>query len=132
MPFTDATANVARRELLAQLEPLGVPRACVEDAVTILHELVRNGLDHGRPCVADTLTVAWDLAGDELTLAVTDCGTATSAEQPWRVKQLTPVQPDALRGRGLHLVAALSHDWHVRTTPADTTVTACVRVSHGA
>ncbi|HEY1134818.1 MAG TPA: ATP-binding protein [Nocardioides sp.] len=114
----------------------------VEDASTILHELVRNGIDHGSPCEDHTLEVRWTVADDVLTLRVTDCGTPNGACPPecgtdcgtadhverWRSKILAPVAPDALRGRGLHLVDALSESWDVATGAGRTTVSARVRL----
>lgn len=141
LPFADASANLARHDLLDALRPLGLERHVVEDATTILHELVRNGIDHGAPCRDHTLEVRWEVADDLLTLRVTDCGSPNGACPPecvdddcsdhvdrWRRKILTPIAPDALRGRGLHLVAALSESWDVETGESGTTVSARVRL----
>lgn len=141
LPFADASANLARHDLLDQLRPLDLERHVVEDATTILHELVRNGIDHGAPCEDHTLEVRWDVTGDLLTLRVTDCGSPNGACPPecveddcsdhaerWRSKILTPIAPDALRGRGLHLVDALSESWDVETGDSGTTVSAQVRL----
>lgn len=155
LPFADVSANLARRDLVDQLVALAVPRRSIEDAATILHELVRNGIDHGAPCADHTLEVGWVVETARLTIDVTDCGTPdggcppacrhgerhahegrrdTPAQQReeacrrerWRDKILTPAAPDALRGRGLHLVNALSASWDVRTTAGGTTVSAVV------
>lgn len=141
LPFADASANLARHDLLDELRPLGLERHVVEDATTILHELVRNGIDHGAPCQDHTLEVRWEVAADLLTLRVTDCGSPNGACPPecvdddcadhadrWRSKILTPIAPDALRGRGLHLVNALSESWDVETVESGTTVSARVRL----
>lgn len=147
LPFSDASANLARKELVAQLAPLDVGRRVVEDASVVLHELVRNGIDHGRPCDDHTLEVSWQVTATSLTLHVTDCGSADDACTPacahtpahdprsaedrsecsserWRHKLLTPAPPDAVRGRGLHLVDALSSSWDVTGSARGTTVTA--------
>ena len=147
LPFSDASANLARKELVAQLAPLDVGRRVVEDASVVLHELVRNGIDHGRPCDDHTLEVSWRVTPESLTLHVTDCGSPDDACTPqcghtpahdpqsaedrsecsterWRHKLLTPAPPDAVRGRGLHLVDALSSSWEVTGSERGTTVTA--------
>ncbi|MDT9591965.1 ATP-binding protein [Nocardioides zeae] len=156
VPFADASANVARRELIEFLEPFDVPRRAVEDASTVLYELVRNGVDHGRPCADHDLEVTWTVDTETLTLRVTDCGTADGTCPPacrhgadhrhgvdgsdgtgdagcrlerWRLKLLEPPQLDSMRGRGLHLVDALSASWDVTTTQRGTTVEAVVELA---
>ena len=77
-----------------------------EDAVLVASELVANVVDHaGTPC---TLTVSVD--GEGLLVAVRDF-------YPCPPPQPRPVNPSSRRGRGLHVVAAVSSRWGVTPMP---------------
>ena len=77
-----------------------------EDAALVATELVANVVDHaGTPC---TLTVGMD--GDELLIEVRDF-------YPCPPPQPQPVNLSSRRGRGLHVVAAVSSRWGVTPFP---------------
>lgn len=140
LPFTDETATIARRAMSDHLHEHGAPQVAIENALLVVHELICNGIDHGEPCENHTLKVAWRITAGLITIEVTDCGTpagtcapaggpdGSRAADAWRDKVLEPVDMGSLRGRGLHLVAAMSRSWDVHTGPDGTTVTALVNL----
>ena len=93
----------ARRWLAEQVE---APAAMLEDAQLVLSELLSNALLHGLAPI-----VAWFRpTGDGLRVEVSD-GSRRSLVIPVRSRE-------AMTGRGLALVAALSDSWGVEV-PAD-------------
>jgi anti-sigma regulatory factor (Ser/Thr protein kinase) len=98
---------VARHRLADELDALIAPGR-LEDAVAIAAELVGNAVRHASPLPGDVIRVAWRLMPDDtLEIRVTDGG--SPAADP----QLRVAAPDALDGRGLTIVAALSKGWGV-------------------
>lgn len=149
LPFADEAAAAARRAMAEHLLEHGAPRVAVENATLVVHELIHNGIDHGEPCDDHTLKVAWMITSGLIVINVTDCGTSEAHGDPaadgsptdpdapdspdpsdpaqrWRRKLLQPLDLESGRGRGLHLVAAMSRSWEVHTGPDGTTVTAHV------
>ncbi|MFW6775597.1 ATP-binding protein [Nocardioides sp. CPCC 205120] len=150
LPFDPTSPARARRALMAHLTEHDVPRTAVENAALVLYELLQNGIEHGEPCADHTVKVAWALEPRAVRMQVTDCGTPQGAcaadrsgatgpagptdpaetawetEEAWRRRMLTPVDMLEERGRGLHLVAALSSSWNVGTSEEGTTVSAVV------
>ncbi|MDF9715454.1 ATP-binding protein [Nocardioides sp. ChNu-153] len=155
LPFDPTSPARSRRALTAHLTEHEVPRTAIENAAIVLYELLQNGIEHGEPCADHTVKVAWALEPCGVRMQVTDCGTPRGAcavardtdpadptdaddatddpaeaawelEEAWRRRMLTPVDMLEERGRGLHLVAALSSSWNVSTSEGGTTVTAVV------
>lgn len=92
----------ARRFLAAELS--GSPPPLVEDAMLVGTELVTNALLHAGPPI--TLRVRY--RDEAVVVEVAD----TSRQTPIRAREST----DAMTGRGLALVAALSETWGVHAT----------------
>jgi two-component sensor histidine kinase len=100
-------AGEARARLSAELAP-EVGSEALADAISVIAELVGNAIRHARPLAGDVIRVSWSVCrapDDEVVrLTVTDGGGTT-----------TPVirtpDPDALDGRGLAIVEALSDEW---------------------
>ena len=102
LPGEPVAVPTARRFLTAELSE--VPVETLEDAKLVVTELVTNALLHGQPPL--TLRVAQK--GEQLRVEVQDAS------------RVMPVIPrpnhDAMTGRGLGLVAALSSTWGVEPT----------------
>ena len=94
----------ARRFIADVLEQWG-RSALSEDASLVLSELVSNGVLHAK----SAMSVAIRAAGATIRLSVRD----ESRAQPI----VCPIRPDALSGRGMQIVAALSSSWGVVATP---------------
>ena len=109
-----SSAAVIRRELSAFLTQdasfATVGREFIENALTVATELVGNAIRHADPLEGGVIHVAWRGNADGLEIRVTDGG---SVEVP----VLRRVPQDAVSGRGLAIVAALSTHWGV--TPSD-------------
>ena len=88
-----------RRSLRALLTGWGVAADAVDDALLVVEELVANVVDHART----RFQLAVRLTGRLLHVAVRD----GSAGLP----HLNPFDPNAVRGRGLQVVATLAQQW---------------------
>lgn len=92
-------ASRIRRHVRALLTGWGMAGDRIDDVLLVLEELVANVLDHART----RFQVVVRLSGDVLHLAVRD----RSPRSP----HLQPFDPQAVRGRGLQLVDALTLRW---------------------
>ncbi|GJF33202.1 hypothetical protein KNE206_59020 [Kitasatospora sp. NE20-6] len=88
----------------------------VADAELAVSELVTNALRHGGPPVRLRLRVA----GNSLRIEVQDGGSGSPV--------LRGPDPDAVSGRGLALVQAVSQEWGVRTARPGKIVHATIRL----
>jgi GAF domain-containing protein/anti-sigma regulatory factor (Ser/Thr protein kinase) len=98
----------ARRFAVSALQ--GQPAPLVEDAALVVTELLTNAVLHGRPPV----TLRVHLLGDRVRVEVEDTG----RQMPVTVRHST----EAMTGRGLPLVSALSAGWGVDATEAGKSV----------
>lgn len=115
IPHHPRGARIARQRLTTELRNAVHP-ALLADAVAVLAELVGNAVRHASPLPGGVVRVAWRLrpAGstaestqDTVEVRVTDGG--ASADQP----RVRAIATDAIDGRGLSIVAALSDRWGV-------------------
>jgi anti-sigma regulatory factor (Ser/Thr protein kinase) len=90
---------LTRRQLSGVLGEWGLTGEAHEDVLLVVTELLSNAVDHGRGPVR--LTV--ELRGGSVRVEVHD--TAPSPPRP------QPLDPYAVRGRGLQMVEALSSEW---------------------
>lgn len=111
VPHHARGARLARERLTAELHDKVAP-ALLADAVAVLGELVGNAVCHAEPLPGGVVRVAWwlrmvdgDLIG--VRLGVTDGGALN------RSPALRAVGPEAVDGRGLRIVCALSARWGV-------------------
>ncbi|MFY1705075.1 MULTISPECIES: ATP-binding protein [Micromonospora] len=109
VPHHAVGARLARRRLADELVDV-VPPLLLPDLVAVLAELVGNAVRHADALPGGVVRVAWRLwstpHGVRVQLRVTDGG---SADGP----RLRVAGPDAVGGRGLHIVAGLSTRWGV-------------------
>jgi anti-sigma regulatory factor (Ser/Thr protein kinase) len=106
VPHQPRGARVARQRLSAALAGR-VTQERLSDAMSIAAELVGNAVRHATPLPGGVVRVAWHLlVGGGLLIKVTDGGSANSTAPIIR-----PPSADAVDGRGLAIVAALSHQW---------------------
>ncbi|MEV8514995.1 ATP-binding protein [Dactylosporangium sp. NPDC051484] len=106
VPHHPRGAHVARHRLADELDAL-ISADRLDDAIAIAAELVGNAVRHAAPLPGGVIRVAWRLLPDDtLEIRVTDGGSSAGP-------QLRVAGPDALDGRGLTIVAALSTGWGV-------------------
>jgi anti-sigma regulatory factor (Ser/Thr protein kinase) len=106
VPHHARGAHVARHRLAGELDSL-IAADRLDDAVAIAAELVGNAVRHAAPLPGGVIRVAWRLLPDDtLEIRVTDGGSPAGP-------QLRVAAPDAVDGRGLTIVAALSKGWGV-------------------
>jgi len=116
LPFEPVSASVARRHVVHVLRLRGFEAAVCEDAALIVSELVGNALRHGRAMTGGRLCVSWRLDESGLRLEVTDGGGFTRPNAQDTSDLL------AISGRGLEIVAVLSHAWGYDADGRGTTV----------
>ncbi|MEU9283766.1 ATP-binding protein [Streptomyces sp. NPDC048275] len=104
---TPRGARLARLLAVEQLRSWGLP---LEAASQIVAELAANAATHGRVAGRDFRLTLY-VVGDTLRIEVTD----TRGD---RLPHLAPPRPEAEKGRGLLLVAALAARWGVALGPA--------------
>jgi len=111
VPHHARGARLARRRLATELAGEIRP-ALLSDVVAVTAELVGNSIRHADPLPGGVVRVAWRLRRavlpgvDVIEIRVTDGGAPTPP-------RLRDVGPDAIDGRGLTIVSALSDRWGV-------------------
>ncbi|MFG1649248.1 ATP-binding protein [Micromonospora sp. NPDC049275] len=109
VPHHPAGARLARHRLADDLADVVTP-TLLADLIAVLAELVGNSVRHARPLPGGVVRVAWQLRtsaeGPRVQLRVTDGGANTSP-------RIRTASPDAVDGRGLHIVAGLATCWGV-------------------
>lgn len=109
-PAELSAPGAARRFLDETLRQHDVRDSALDDARLLLTELVANAVVHAHSPVSVTIA----LRNSRLRLAVSDASSEEPAPQP--------ISPDARRGRGLQIVAALSEEWGTTVAGAGKTV----------
>lgn len=120
-----------QRKLSVRADPATLPevRAFVDDAATLAgfdertryqitmaaNEAVSNAIEHGRPCTGGRVLLSAAASGDELTLAVRDCGNFVDAGS-------LRADPIAERGRGFAFMNLLMDDVRLDARPGQTVV----------
>ncbi|MDM4721778.1 ATP-binding protein [Micromonospora sp. WMMA1363] len=109
VPHHPTGARQARHRLADELADV-VPPTLLADLVAVFAELVGNAVRHADPLPGGVIRVSWRLcgtpAGPRVQLRVTDGG---SAARP----RIRTADPDAIDGRGLHIVSGLASRWGV-------------------
>lgn len=109
VPHHATGARVARHRLADELTGV-VPPALLADLVAVLAELVGNAVRHAEALPGGVVRVAWRLRatdrGPAVLLRVTDGGAGAGP-------RMRVAPPDAVDGRGLHIVAGMASRWGV-------------------
>lgn len=110
VPHQARGARAARHRIATELADV-VPAPLLADVIAVVGELVGNAVRHADPLPGDFVRVAWRLRPgpgvDAIEVRVTDGGAGT------RRPSARPTGPEAIDGRGLHIVAALATRWGV-------------------
>ncbi|HJT02013.1 MAG TPA: ATP-binding protein [Pseudonocardiaceae bacterium] len=101
LPMDPSAAAAGRQLVRDACADWSLPHECRETAELVATELVTNAVEHARS--SSQLTVTY--TGAVLHVSVRDY--SASIPRP------RPIDIDARRGRGLHLVAALAQNWSV-------------------
>ncbi len=107
LPFSPGAARAARSMIGELLADQGCPLQLVDDGRLIAHELVVNGVTHGRPDARAEIAFSCQLLDDPRR---DQPSTTRDSGDGWRSDELSADSPD---GRGLAIVEALSDRWTV-------------------
>jgi serine/threonine-protein kinase RsbW len=106
LPYGRGAVPIARRRLVADLAARRVPRQVVEEAESVVAELVGNAVRHASSLPDGTVRLHWFTRDEVVEIEVTDGGGRT------RPAPLRPAE-FAVSGRGLRIVRSLAHEWGV-------------------
>jgi anti-sigma regulatory factor (Ser/Thr protein kinase) len=108
VPHHARGARTARHRLAGELAG-AVPAPLLNDVIAVVGELVGNAIRHAEALPGGVVRISWRLRPDTGTVEVrvTDGGAGE------RAPSTRPAGPEALDGRGLHIVAALASRWGV-------------------
>ncbi|MER7406587.1 ATP-binding protein [Streptomyces sp. NPDC000070] len=118
-----ASAPATRRHMRDTARAWDLPQGAADDLESIIGELIANALEHGD---GHTVTVAWALSAETVTISVTDEGDCRTDPLP---APLRPPSPERERGRGLLISDALAARSGVRQSGDGLTVWAEVLIS---
>jgi anti-sigma regulatory factor (Ser/Thr protein kinase) len=119
LPRSPSSVAAARRFIEARTASWSFPEPAADQLVLIGSELVTNAVLHART----GLTLTLELRHDRVRISVKDRSKAPATLRHYR--------PDALTGRGLGVVAALSDRWGVSTAPDGKVVWAELQANGG-
>jgi anti-sigma regulatory factor (Ser/Thr protein kinase) len=105
LPRSPSSVGTARRFIAARTAAWAFPEPAADQLVLIGSELVTNAVLHART----ELTLTLEVRDDRVRISVKDRSQTPATLRHYRL--------DALTGRGLGVVAALSDRWGVSTTP---------------
>jgi anti-sigma regulatory factor (Ser/Thr protein kinase) len=108
VPHHARGARAARHRLAAELRG-AVPAALLSDVIAVVGELVGNAVRHADALPGGVVRVSWRLRPDAGTVEVR----VTDGGAGGRAPSARPAGPEAVDGRGLHIVAALASRWGV-------------------
>ena len=117
LPRSPSSVRAARRFIVARTAAWAFPKPVADQLELIGSELVTNAVLHART----ELTLTLELREDRVRISVKDRSQAPPTLRHYR--------PDALTGRGLGVVAALSDRWGVSTAPDGKVVCAELRAN---
>ena len=101
-----ATLADVTRFVVAHLSDLDVDRHVVDEAESVVAELVGNAVRHASALADGTVRVRWQARDGVVEVEVTDGGGSTRP-MPQRPSRY------AVSGRGLRIVRSLAHEWGV-------------------
>lgn len=115
LPWSLESVPEIRRTLVDDLSDSSVPVEVVEEAETVVAELVANSVRHAKPLPDGSVRVHWKVRAPRVEVEVTDGG-SDSAPAPRPQAEWAPA------GRGLRIVRSLAHEWGVTQEKPGVTV----------
>jgi serine/threonine-protein kinase RsbW len=106
LPYGRDAVPQARERIVADLQARGITRQVVEEAESVVAELVSNAVRHASPLTDGTVRLHWQVRDGVVEIEVSDGGGAT------RPRAMPPSQLGS-SGRGLRIVRSLAHEWGV-------------------
>ncbi len=96
----------ARAAIVADLHERGIDLEIIDEAESVVAELVGNAIRHARPLADGCVRVRWKVKAGAVEVEVRDGGSDTEP-RPARPSPL------AMHGRGLRIVRSMAHEWGV-------------------
>jgi serine/threonine-protein kinase RsbW len=119
VPHMTASVPATRRIVVEDLTERGVPQVIIDEAETVVAELLGNAVRHARSLADGSIRVHWQIKGSVVELDVTDGGSRTI---PRAIQPATY----AVAGRGLRVVRSMAHEWGVVDEERSRTVWVCL------
>ncbi|MDO5711207.1 MAG: ATP-binding protein [Micrococcales bacterium] len=97
----------ARATIVADLRERRICPDIIDEAESVIAELVGNAIRHARPLADGCVRIRWKVKAGAVEVEVRDGGSDSTprAARP---------SPMALRGRGLRIVRSMAHEWGVQ------------------
>lgn len=106
LAHTIVSVREARSTLVSDLHERGVGGEVVDEAESVVAELVANAVRHARPLPDGCVRIRWKVKAGAVEVEVRDGGGET---EPRPVR----TSPLAASGRGLRIVRSMAHEWGV-------------------
>jgi serine/threonine-protein kinase RsbW len=106
LPFGRDAVRLARARIVADLVGRGISGQVVEEAESIVAELVSNSVRHASPLTDGTVRLHWRARDGVVEVEVTDGGGESIPRPAPRTVWLSS-------GRGLRIVRSIAHEWGV-------------------
>lgn len=119
VPHTYASVPQVRATLVQDLEGRGISDLVIEEAETVVSELVANAVNHAKPLTDGCVRIRWKVKAGAVEVEVSDGGSQLTPRP-------IPPSPWAPRGRGLRIVRSVAHEWGVQDNPNGRTVWAAL------
>lgn len=119
LPHELFSVREARTILVTDLAARSISVAVVEEAESVVAELVANAVRHARPLADGCVRIRWKVKNGLVEVEVRDGGGVTTP-RPLRSS------PWAVNGRGLRIVRSLAHEWGVQDEANGRTVWAAL------
>lgn len=106
LTHTVMSVREARVTLVDDLTERGISTEVVDEAESVVAELVANAVRHARPLSDGCVRIRWKVKAGAVEVEVRDGGSETEP-RPLRTSPL------AAHGRGLRIVRSMAHEWGV-------------------
>lgn len=107
IPHAVASVPAIRHVIVEDLNTRGLTVTVIEEAETVVAELVSNAVRHAKALADGCVRVRWKVKAGAVEVEVSDGGGPTSPRP-------LPRAPWASGGRGLRIVRSMAHEWGVQ------------------
>lgn len=107
VPHAVASVPAIRHVIVEDLHSRGLGELVIEEAETVVSELVCNSVRHAKALPDGCVRIRWKVKAGAVEVEVSDGGGPT-------IPRPLPQAPWASGGRGLRIVRSMAHEWGVQ------------------